>query len=458
LKDNLKTLLEEPGCSHNRTKSDKDKLKKCSKPTPGAASGGCAFDGAQIVLLPIADAAHLIHSPINCSQSWDNRGTRSINKEPFYRYGFTTMLNETDIVFGSESKLLSAIKEIDNKYKPSAIFVYNTCVTAMIGENIEDVCKKASKTLKTPIIPVDAPGFIGSKNLGNKLAGDALFRYVIGTGEPDYTTKYDINIIGEYNIAGELWQVLPLFRELGIRVLSKITGDSSYRELTYAHKAKANVVICSKALVSLARRMHEKYGIPYFEGSFYGIRETSKTLRKFTEILGDKNLQLRTEELIKLKELETNNELSILLPYLKDKKAFVYSGGVKSWSIVYQLEELGVQAIGTSTRKSTENDIEKLREHFEGTQKILMEKGSGKEILDILDKEKADFFLAGGRNLYTAVKGKYPYIDVNQERIQAYAGYKGMVNLAKRIIYTLYSPVFKTAKTDAPWDLPHKLK
>ena len=77
-----------------------------------------------------------------------------------------------------------------------------------------------------PVIPVNSPGFVGPKNLGNKLAGEALLDHVIGTVEPEYTTPYDINIIGEYNLAGEFWQVKPLLDELGIRILSCISGDA----------------------------------------------------------------------------------------------------------------------------------------------------------------------------------------------------------------------------------------
>jgi len=51
-------------------------------------------------------------------------------------------------------------------------------------------------------------------------SGEALLEHVIGTEEPDYTTPYDLNIIGEYNLSGELWQVKPLLDELGIRIFS----------------------------------------------------------------------------------------------------------------------------------------------------------------------------------------------------------------------------------------------
>ena len=34
-------------------------------------------------------------------------------------------------------------------------------------------------------MPVDCAGFYGNKNLGNRIAGEAVFKHVIGTREPD---------------------------------------------------------------------------------------------------------------------------------------------------------------------------------------------------------------------------------------------------------------------------------
>ncbi len=62
----IAALMDEPACQHNnKSKSG------CSAPKPGATAGGCAFDGAQITLLPIADVAHVVHGPIGCAgSSW----------------------------------------------------------------------------------------------------------------------------------------------------------------------------------------------------------------------------------------------------------------------------------------------------------------------------------------------------------------------------------------------------
>ena len=156
-----------------------------------------------------------MHGPIACEgNSWDNRAVPSSGSQ-LYRTGFTTDINELDVIYGGEKRLFKAIKEIIEKYDPPAVFVYQTCVPALIGDDIEAVCKRATEKFGKPVIPVNAPGFVGTKNLGNKLGGEALLDHVIGTREPEFTTPYDINIIGEYNLAGELWQVKPLLDETG---------------------------------------------------------------------------------------------------------------------------------------------------------------------------------------------------------------------------------------------------
>ena len=118
------------------------------------------------------------------------------------------------------------------------------------------------------MIPVHSAGFVGSKNLGNKLAGEALLDHVVGTLEPDDVGPYDINILGEFNLAGEFWLVKPLLDELGIRIRACIPGDARYADVASAHTAKATMMVCSTALINLARKMEERWGIPFFEGSF----------------------------------------------------------------------------------------------------------------------------------------------------------------------------------------------
>jgi nitrogenase molybdenum-cofactor synthesis protein NifE len=456
LSEKVQDVFNEPGCDKNQTKGEKERKKGCTKQlTPGAAAGGCAFDGAKIALQPITDVAHLVHGPIACEgNGWDNRGAKS-SDSLLYRTGFTTDINELDVVYGGEKRLYKSIREILDKYDPPAVFVYQTCVTALIGDDIEAVCKAASAKFGKPIIPINAPGFVGAKNLGNKLAGEALLDHVIGTEEPEFTTPYDINIIGEYNLAGELWQIKPLLDELGIRILSCISGDAKYKEVAYSHRAKAAMMVCSKAMINVARKMEERYDIPFFEGSFYGISDTSESLRQIATLLVQKgapeDLLGRTEKLIFREESRTWKAINAYRPRLQGKKVLLVTGGVKSWSVVSALQEGGMEIVGTSVKKSTVEDKEKIKELM-GEDAHMFDDMRPRDMYAMLKESRADIMLSGGRSQFVALKVKMPWLDINQERHHAYAGYAGMVELVKQIEQALYHPIWAQVRKPAPWE------
>lgn len=449
----INELLSESACEHNHKKDGKGKNKSCTQQAqPGAAQGGCAFDGAMIAMVPITDAAHLVHGPIACAgNSWGSRGSLSSGSK-LYKMGFTTDISENDVIFGGEKRLYKAILEVHDRYSPAAVFVYSTCVTALIGDDLNAVCQKATEKVGIPVVPVHSPGFVGSKNLGNRLSGEALLEYVVGSREPEYTTPYDINLIGEYNIAGELWNVLPLFEKLGIRVLAKITGDARYEEVCHAHRAKLNVMICSKALINMARKMEEKYGIPYVEESFYGVEDINRCLRNIAAKIGNADLQQRVEQLIIDETIQLDKDLAPYRERLKGKRVVLYTGGVKSWSIISAAKDLGMEVVATSTKKSTEEDKARIKDLL-GKDGIMMEKGNAQELLRVIAQTKADMLIAGGRNQYTALKAKIPFLDINQERHHPYAGYSGMVEMARELDEALYSPIWEQIRKPAPWEM-----
>ncbi len=457
----IAALLNEPACAHNAKEKS-----GCARPKPGATAGGCAFDGAQIALLPIADVAHIVHGPIACAgNSWDNRGTRS-SGPTLYKVGMTTDLSETDVIMGrGEKRLLLAVKQAIDTYQPAAVFVYATCVTALIGDDFEALCKAATVQFGVPVIPVDAAGFYGTKNMGNRLAGEAMFKYVIGTREPDPVSAavraqfpsgmrlHDVNLVGEYNIAGEFWNVAPLFDQLGLRIIGSLSGDGRFRELQTMHRAAATMVVCSKALLNVARKLETNFGVPWFEGSFYGVADTSQALRDFARVLDDANLAARTEALIAGEEAKANAALEPWRTRLKGKRVLLYTGGVKSWSIVSALQDLGMTVVATGTKKSTEEDKARIREIM-GPEANMIDDGSPQALLGAYRDLNADILIAGGRNLYMALKSRIPFLDINQEREFGYAGYGGMVELAKQLALTIESPVWAAVKKPVPWATP----
>lgn len=454
-------LLNEPACAHNTKEKS-----GCARPKPGATAGGCSFDGAQIALLPIADVAHIVHGPIACAgSSWDNRGTRTTGPT-LYRIGMTTDLTEQDVIMGrGEKRLFHAIKQAIDSYGPAAVFIYATCVTALIGDDMEAVCKAASERWGVPVVPVDCAGFYGTKNLGNRIAGESMLKYVIGTREPDPVPAdalaafqsrapgarvHDVSLIGEYNIAGEFFHVAPLFDELGLRIVGTLSGDARYREVQTLHRAEASMVVCAKALLNVARKLEEGWGVPFFEGSFYGVADTSQAFRDFARLLGDADLAARTEAMIAREEAKIRAALEPWRARLKGRRVLLYTGGVKSWSVVSALQDLGMEVVATGTKKSTEEDKARIRELM-GPEAKMIDDGSPKALLSAYKEYGADILIAGGRNLYTALKARIPFLDINQEREFGYAGYTGMIELARQLALSIESPVWEAVRRPAPW-------
>jgi nitrogenase molybdenum-cofactor synthesis protein NifE len=285
-----------------------------------------------------------------------------------------------------------------------------------------------------------------------------MFKYVMGTREPDPLPKnapknikiHDVNLVGEYNIAGEFWHVLPLLDELGIRVLCTLSGDARYREVQTMHRAEVTMMVCSKAMINVARKLKDNYNIPWFEGSFYGITDTSQALRDFARVIDDPDLIERTEALIEREELKIREALKPWAERLNGKRVLLYTGGVKSWSVVSALQDLGMKVVATGTRKSTEEDKARIRDLM-GEDTKMLDEGNPKILLETYEEYKADILIAGGRNMYTALKARIPFLDINQEREFGYEGYTGMLELVRQLALTIESPIWSQVRSPAPW-------
>jgi nitrogenase molybdenum-cofactor synthesis protein NifE len=215
------------------------------------------------------------------------------------------------------------------------------------------------------------------------------------------------------------------------------------------------MMVCSKAMINIARKMEERYGIPYFEGSFYGISDMSESLRQIASLLVQRgapaNLVMRTEAVIAREEARAWSRIAKYRERLQGRKVLLITGGVKSWSVVAALQEAGMEVVGTSVKKSTKEDIERIKELM-GTDAHMIDDLTPRENYKMLRDARADIMLSGGRSQFIALKAKMPWLDINQERHHAYAGYEGMVALVHEIDKTLSNPIWKQVRVPAPWD------
>jgi nitrogenase molybdenum-cofactor synthesis protein NifE len=402
----------------------------------------CVFCGSRVVLYPIADALHIVHGPIGCaSYTWDIRGALSSGPE-LHRLSFSTDLQELDVVHGGEKKLHAALCELIDAHQPKAAFVYSTCIVGVIGDDIEAVCKSVSRAKGIPVLPVHSEGFKGTKKDGYRAACDALLK-LVGTGSAEGIGAHSINILGDFNLAGETWMIRDYYQRMGVEVVSCITGDGRIDDIRRAHGAALNVVQCSGSMTYLAKSMKEKYGIPFLRVSYFGIEDMSKSLYDVARHFNDREMMKRTQAMVR-EELE--RIMPVLAGYrkqLEGKRAAIYVGGAfKAFSLVSALRHLGMKTVMVGSQTGNREDYEQLRELCdEGT--IIADDSNPLELSSFLEEKDVDVFIGGVKERPIAYKLGIGFCDHNHERKEALAGFEGMLNFAREVHSSVMSPVWR---------------
>jgi nitrogenase molybdenum-cofactor synthesis protein NifE len=421
-----------------RMACDKDSL-------AGAVSQrACVFCGSRVVLYPIADAVHLVHGPIGCAAyTWDIRGALSSGPE-LHRLSFSTDLQEQDVIFGGEEKLYRALDELIDRHAPKAAFVYSTCIVGIIGDDLEAVCRRVSSEKGIPVIPVQSEGFKGNKRAGYNAACRAMFR-LVGTGDTSGISPLSVNILGDFNLAGEIWIIREYFRRMGLEVVANITGDGRVDDIRRAHGAALNVVQCSGSTMDLAKMMKEKFGTPFLRVSYFGVEDMAESLYKLAEFFQeqDPGMMERTRALVQEELREIYPEIERYRKALTGKKAAIYVGGAfKAFSLVKAFRLLGMDVVLVGSQTGTDEDYRELYDITdEGT--IIVDDSNPLELSAFLQEKDVDIFVGGVKERPIAYKLGVGFCDHNHERKEALEGFIGMLNFAREVYSTVMSPVWR---------------
>lgn len=401
----------------------------------------CVFCGSRVVLYPIADALHLVHGPIGCAAyTWDIRGALSSGPQ-LHRLSFSTDLREKDVIFGGAAKLHQALVELIDAHHPKAAFVYSTCIVGLIGDDVEAVCRKVAAEKNIPVLPVHSEGFKGTKKDGYRAACEAIFK-LVGTGGTEGISPRSVNILGDFNIAGEVWVIREYFQKMGIEVVSCITGDGRIDDIRRAHGAALNLVQCSGSMTHLARMLEEKYATPFIRVSYFGLEDMAESLYTTARHFNDDELLRRTQQLVR-------DEVSAIYPRIREyrntlagKRAAIYVGGAfKCFSLVKALRLLGIQTVLVGSQTGNQADYEQLQQLCDpGT--IIVDDTNPLELARFLLEKDVDLLIGGVKERPIAYKLGIGFCDHNHERKEVLAGFVGMLNFAREVHATIMSPVW----------------
>jgi len=410
----------------------------------------CVYCGARVVLNPITDAYHIVHGPIGCaSYTWDIRGSLT-SGSTIFRNSFSTDLRERDVIFGGAKKLTAAIDEIVQQESPRLIFVYATCIVGVIGDDVEAVCREAEEKYGIRVIAVKAPGFSGTKTLGYKMACNALMQLIRPhAGQVDKTKRQGINILGDFNLAGEMWIIQNYFKHIGIEVISTFTGDASYDTLIKAPTAALNIVQCAGSSAYLANEMEEEFGIPFLKVSFFGVEDTTNSLLRVAYAIGDAETIRLTEEFTSSESGKAELFLKKYRPHLEGRRAAIYvGGGFKAISLIRQFNEMGIRTVVVGTQTGKQEDYAVIRS-LVAEDTVILDDANPAELERFMQEQHADILVGGVKERPLAYKLGIAFCDHNHERKHALGGYEGVRNFTQEINLSINSPVWECLRPAA---------
>ncbi len=326
---------------------------------------GCTYAGCKgVVLGPTRDIVNITHGPIGCGfYSWLTRRNQTRPKSDedhnFMTYCFSTDMQDEEIIFGGEKKLMAAIQEAYDIFKPKSIAVFSTCPVGLIGDDVHSVTRQMKEKLGINVFAFSCEGYKGvSQSAGHHIANNQLFKHVIGLDDTIHPEKFKINLLGEYNIGGDAFVIDDLLKRCGITLQATFSGNSTIDAFQNAHTSDLNCVMCHRSINYVADMIEKKYGVPWIKVNFIGAEATAKSLRKIAEYFEDKELMDQVERVISEEMEAVLSARKEILPRCEGKRAMLFVGGSRAHHYQELFSEIGMTTIAAGYEFAHRDDYE----------------------------------------------------------------------------------------------------
>ncbi|MDU4960475.1 MAG: nitrogenase component 1 [Sporomusaceae bacterium] len=408
---------------------------------------GCASGNAFCQLSMIRDAAVVNHAPAGCAGDFFTFnfvyrvGQMERGLPPVNGSYFNTNLEEKDTVFGAVQKLAATVRAVYRRVRPNAIFITTSCVSGIIGDDVENTANELTEELGIPVIACFCEGFKSKIwTTGFDSAYHAIVRKLV---KPPRQKSNRVNIINFWGSHVFDALLAPLGYEADY-----IVPFSTVADLERIAEAAATIQICPTLGTYIGAALEQVYGVPEIKSPpAYGIAGTDQWLRELGRVLD------REQEIEALIEREKRRVLPAIRQYrekLQGKTVYLTAGAAHGHALIALLRELGMEVQGAAIfhhdpvydngdpaadalahAVNTYGDVP----HYNVCNK------QAYELVNILNRVRPDIMIArhGGMTLWGAKLG-IPTLLVGDEQFSF--GYQGILNYAERILETLDNKEF----------------
>jgi nitrogenase molybdenum-iron protein alpha chain len=418
----------------------------------------CQQINSMSALMSLEDAVFIAHSPQGCvgctSLAVDmyrvgqaHRGVKHI-KNPHI---IVTNLDQKSVIFGGETKLRDSVDLAIERYNPKLIFVFASCASGIIGDDIDAICQDIQKNVEPFIIPIHCEGF-KSKICASGF--DAAFisiqKYIL---KDNKLPKKDnlVNLFAPVSISYADQKEME--RMLGLLDIETnyIPFYSSLEKIKRIPEAIASTSICKVFADEFMKTLEEKYDIPYSHTVMpIGIRNTDKWFRGIAQVVGKEK---EAEEIIAREHERVQPLVDKIKERLQGKRVFICGGTGRSFAAAALIDDFGMELVGLET-PTYDDDAQADIEYLNGIHKDFVVDIANMqpfEQVNLVKKLKPDVFIGVPE---WAAKLGIPTTHVLDMK-RPTMGYDGLIFLGNKIADQLSNPGFNK-KLSKHVRLPYK--
>ena len=222
--------------------------------SPGAKGFGVKRAG-----LCVPGSVMLLVAPGCCG-----RNTALLNELGYHERFYYLLLDDTDIVTGRHlKKIPDACAEICGSMdeNPSAIMICVTCVDALLGTDMERVCRSCKERTGVPAVPA----YMYALTREKRIPPMGLTRksvYSLLEKQPRHADE--CNLLGFFAAMDAHNEIYALLHDAGLNAVREIGRCGTFDEYAAMSRANFNLVLNPEARYA-AQDLHERLGIPFIE-------------------------------------------------------------------------------------------------------------------------------------------------------------------------------------------------
>lgn len=405
----------------------------------------CQQINSMAALMSLEDSVFIAHSPQGCvgctSLAVDqyrvgqaHRGVKNIRNPRI----IVSNLDQNNIIFGGEAKLKEAVEDAVQRYSPKLIFIFASCASGIIGDDIDAIAKDLQEENEALIIPIHCEGF-KSKICASGF--DAAFisinKYILRQKQLPKQEGL-VNLFAPVSISyADQCEMERMLAQLGLEA-NYIPFYSSLEKIRKIPSAQVSTSICKVFADEFMQTLEEDYGIPYSHTVMpIGVRNTDKWFRGIAAAAGKERA---AEEIIEREHKRILPLVEDIKKRLSGKRVFICGGTGRSFAAAALIDDFGMKLVGLETPTYDEDaqaDIEYLNGIHE---EYILDIANMQpfEQVNLLKKIKPDVFIGVPE---WAAKLGIPTTHVLDMK-RPTMGYDGLLFLGNKIADQLENPGF----------------